>query len=70
MTIDFLSYPNTKFVQVNAISLPLKFIDQHIESILECVFLNENHCIVIIISMKFIRKGLTDKKSALFHVIA
>ena len=39
------------------------------DDIFKCIFFNENNCISITISLKFIPKGPTDNKSALFQVM-
>ena len=39
-------------------------------NIFKCIFLNENICILIKISLKFVPRGPFDIKSALVHVMA
>ena len=40
------------------------------DDIFKCIFLNQNLCILIKISLKFVPKGLIDNKSSLVQVMA
>ena len=73
ITLNDINLPNSHLKMLARIAGLTRWIPNKMDNIFvhfKCIFLNENHCILIWISPEFVHKGLIGCKSTLVQVMA
>ena len=66
---ELMLFGTLRWVSINTLR-PIQDIRHFADDILTCIFFNENCCILIKFSLKFVRNGPIDKNPALVQIMA